>query len=326
VAEAGRRGRRSMRTRALAIGSALAVLVVAGCAGSYPGASSEPASVAEAPRSARPAAPLERVLVLGDSAMADASPPFEAAFLASGTARFESGAAGGFGLTGLDSNRSSSPWREDWRRRVDAFRPDLSILMLGGWDIWWVEEHGLGAYRDLMLEAVDVLSSRGGKVLWLQMLPSGPPEDRHPIDHVGATLAGARPGTLYTLDVEPSLAGPGGDLPQSFVDESGRTVKLRKLDGWHLCQDGAARLVEHVLDELHDLGLSPMPEPGWQGDRWRDDEVFEDPACWPRDLDDSVAPSPRARSGRDEPPPDGGRRSGVGAVDDRPAVGTTTVR
>jgi hypothetical protein len=258
--------------------------------------------------------------------MVDASPPFEAAFRASGTARFESGAAGGFGLTGLNANRTYSPWREDWRRRVDALRPDLSIVMLGGWDIWWIEEHGLDAYRDLMLEAVDVLSSRGGKVMWLQMLPSGPPEDRHPIDNVGATLQGARPGTLYTLDVEPALTGPGGDLPQGFVDESGRTIKLRKLDGWHLCQDGAARLVDHVLDELHDLGLSPMPEPGWQGEGWRDDEAFDDPACWPRHLDEGASPSPRARSGRVEDPPDGVRPSGGAAVDDRSAVETTTVR
>ncbi len=288
------------RRAAAAVGLVLALLA-AGCASggpdvravghrADPGAMSAPAASPTTPTTV--AVGVDRVLTLGDSSMVDASGPIAAVFRAGGAAATENAAQSGFGLTGMMVDHRASPWESDWPALVETFDPQLSIVMLGGWDLSWIEQHGVEAYAQVVLHAVDVLSARGGKVLWLPMLPGGNSAEVTAIDDVLTMVAGARPGTLWTLDIDPSLEGPVGGYPRDYVDDEGRPVKLRKLDDWHLCQDGAARLAAMVHEDAVALGLSGPARTGWEDEPWRDDVAFDSPACWPRSTTEAPTPVP----------------------------------
>ena len=54
----------------------------------------------------------------------------------------------------------ASPWESDWPALVESYDPQLSIVMLGGWDLAWIEQHGVEAYAQVVLHTVDVLSAR----------------------------------------------------------------------------------------------------------------------------------------------------------------------
>ena len=69
-------------------------------------------------------------------------------------------------------------------------------------------------------------------------------------------------------------------------------MKLRKLDDWHLCQDGAARLAALVHEDAVALGLSAPARSGWEDGAWRNDVAFDSPACWPRSTTEAATPVP----------------------------------
>jgi hypothetical protein len=114
-------------------------------------------------------------------------------------------------------------------------------------------------------EAVGAFASGGGVVLWLSVLPGGLVDDRE-LEHVFAELPARHPGRVAYLDVESALRGPDGGWPEVV---GGR--RLRGPDGWHLCPDGAAAVVQLALAHV---GLD---RPGWDGGAWRADPGYHDP-------------------------------------------------
>jgi hypothetical protein len=222
----------------------------------------------------------ERVLMLGDSSMVDAALAIGPAFTAAGADVVVSDAGVGFGLTGIAVTRLPSPWREVWPGLVERVRPDLTIVMMGGWDQQWIDEHGVDAYRAMAADAVDLLTAGGGRVLWLSMLPEEEPPTPTSPDAAYAGLPAMRPGQVFYVDVAPALLGPSGDHPPSFVDH-GELQRTRKVDGWHLCQDGAVRIAELANRAAVDLRLAAPAPDGWQLGAWWDEEAFtQSPACW----------------------------------------------
>ncbi len=219
------------------------------------------------------------VVVLGDSGMVDEQVALEAAFHAAGTGHIERAAGPGVGLS------LPLAWREDWKGLIDRVDPQIVVVMLGGWDMRYIYENGDAAYLGLIGEAVDILSARGAKILWLPMLPGGThvwkTVDDHKVDELIASLPALHPGVVYAPDVTGSLMLPDGTYGRSYVDDSGHTVLLRKPEGWHLCQEGAARLAQAILDASVELGLSPPASSPWKDGDWRSAANFDDPhgAC-----------------------------------------------
>jgi hypothetical protein len=240
----------------------------------------------------------ERVLILGDSSMVDAELAIGSAFAAAGADVVESDAAVGFGLTGMLAAGYPSPWREVWPELVDRVQPDLSIVMLGGWDMRWIDAYGVDAYRGVAAEAAQVLTARGGRVLWLSMLPDTTEKpDPEPPNAAFVGLPALFPGQVFYVDVAPALLGPSGDYPPSFLDADGRLLRNRKVDGWHLCQDGAVRIAELANRSAVELRLAAPAGDGWQRGAWWDDEAFtQSPACW--------LPGAWVDGGPDRTPPD----------------------
>jgi peptidoglycan/LPS O-acetylase OafA/YrhL len=208
--------------------------------------------------------PTGTAMIVGDSGMASAAPAFSAALSTAGW-RVVDTSFPGIGLTHPEDAR------EGWAKQVLGYDIDLTIVMLGGWDVGWVRAHGDDAYRAVADDAVRAFTGAGGKVLWLSVLPGGEVDDRD-LEHIFGALPGRHPGIVEYLDIESALRAPEGGWPQ-IVDGH----RLRGPDGWHLCPDGAAALTHLTLAHL---GLD---RPGWDTGDWRFEARYTDPAgvCLP---------------------------------------------
>ena len=130
--------------------------------------------------------------------------------------------------------------------------------MLGSWDVAWEQEHGAAAYRDVDRSFRSPSFTSGhGKVLWLSVLPGGGKDDRV-LDHFYAALA-ERPSGRGRVPRHP--VGVAG-ARRRIAAASWATGRLRQLDGWHLCQDGAAAVTHAALE-------TPRPRHPGLGDRAR---------------------------------------------------------
>ena len=196
-------------------------------------------------------------MIVGDSGMYSATPAFTAGLSAAGWRVVET-AYPGVGLTRLDGRM-----QREWSSSAQQYHVDLTIVMLGSWDVAWEQEHGAAAYRDVVERSVAAFTSGGGKVLWLSVLPGGGKDDRV-LDHFYASLPSEYPSQVEYLDIESALRAPDGSWPRVVGNRT-----LRQLDGWHLCQDGAAAVANAALEHI---SLDP---PGWSSGAWRGDERYQ---------------------------------------------------
>ena len=160
-------------------------------------------------------------------------------------------------------------WPQRWQGLVDSFHPDVTLVLLGRWEVldrvhdgqWMhIGQPTFDAYLTSELElATQTLTSRGGRVAFLtapcnnhelaDLASPGrlPPDDAHRVDlfnALQAKVATDHPGVTRMVDFA-GLLCPGGQFQRSL---SG--VPLRTSDGVHL-QPLAGRLfVEDQLPEL----------------------------------------------------------------------------
>lgn len=222
------------------------------------------------------------VLILGDSGMVDVSPALRAVFEAAGATSVLEMAYPGVGL----SNPKLS-WRATYETLIRRHQPELVIMMLGGWDITYIQEEGNAAYAPMVNEAAKILTARGAKLLWLSMLPGGKTAD-HPVNRVYKRLTDRFPGRVAYTDIEASLRAPPGatspvtfegveSWPRSYIDIGGTPVILRKFDFWHLCPTGAERVAHDINRAAAALGWAAQATPGWEQGDWRADSRYTDP-------------------------------------------------
>ncbi len=207
------------------------------------------------------------LMTVGDSSMYDETPALRASFFAIGTQTSVETAFPGIGLT----YGGAANWREDWKKKVDENTPELSVVMLGGFDHDFITANGPDAYRPIVDELVALLTSRGGRVVWLSILPCGRVPDAAQ-NAVYAELTDRYPGKVAYIDTSPAFEG----CPQTKTQDDGTVVKLRKSDKWHLCPAGAAHLATFVHEKVYELGWAPAPTTGWEWAPWTSDARFEE--------------------------------------------------
>lgn len=232
-----------------------------------------PPTTTAAPEATEPPLPPvpvpETVMIVGDSGMADAAPAMVAMLQAAGVPRAIDAAAPGFGL--------SADGRIDWWRTLTTeHNPDLVIVMLGGWDLQFLEDRGDAAYLQVVEDAVAALTSGGARVLWLSMLPGGDTPQRG-VDRVYELLPALHPGVVEYWDIEAAFRGPNGDWPRAVTLPDGSTSLWRKPDDWHLCPDGAERLAIEVSKRLVALRWMPAESAPWHDGDWRLHPRYDDP-------------------------------------------------
>jgi lysophospholipase L1-like esterase len=201
---------------------------------------------------------LGTAMIVGDSGMYSANPAFVAGLQAAGW-RVIGTSFPGVGLTNPPGEIAR------WAGTAREYRVDLTIVMIGGWDVGWENAHGAAVYRAVVDQAVHAFASAGGKILWLSILPAGTTDDRQ-LDRFYAALPARDPGIVEYLDIQSALRAPGGGWPRIVDDRV-----LRGRDGWHLCPDGAAALAQMALARV---GLQ---RPGWDTGSWRNDPGYRPP-------------------------------------------------
>ena len=210
------------------------------------------------------------VYIVGDSAAMDTQPALGAAFVSSGSSEIIYGAGPGFAIGG------TIPWRTMWADIVAQRDPDLVVTMFGPWDLEYISKNGITAYEALMDEALDVVTTGGARVVWLPVLPGG----RNDVTALNAAIVrmGVRhPGVVFVPEIDSVFAAPDGSFPRTLVLDDGTELLLRKTDRWHLCQAGAERLANHIVDQLVSIGWSSPVTSGWEDGPWRDSPAYDDP-------------------------------------------------
>jgi hypothetical protein len=210
-------------------------------------------------------------MFVGDSVMYDELPALKSAFAAAGARTVIDASTFGFGLTNSTVN-----WRATWPSLVAAQRPDLVVVLLGPWDVSYVQSHGRKAYDGVVNDAVRTLTASGARVLWLGMLPSSAMPQR-PVNPTYAALPAKFPGRVSYWELDPVLRGPKGDYPRALVAPNGTPVLIRKPDTEHLCPEGAARIADSVLNRLVALHLSAGAGESWRNGAWRSDPRYDNP-------------------------------------------------
>jgi peptidoglycan/LPS O-acetylase OafA/YrhL len=196
-------------------------------------------------------------LIIGDSTMYDETPALVAGLVAHGWQAIED-AYPGEGLT----TRSI---RDSWTETVARYRPDLTIVMAGYWDLDFIAARGDAAYQAIVDDTVSRLTGLGGHVLWLSNLAHGTAPPDTP-DRFFSALPERYPSTVRYLDINGALIAPDGTWPRVVNGQL-----LRKPDGVHLCPDGAAAVAHRVLIRL------ALDGPSWDTGRWRADRRYNDP-------------------------------------------------
>jgi hypothetical protein len=274
---------------ALAAGFGVGRAVVAGDGGAPAptGGAAERAEVAEdAPAATTTEAPARptRVLLAGDSVMAGLVPAVEAALEPAG------GAEVSYVLTPSILREPSV--RFSWSQELEELDPDVVVMFVGTWEARDLPEAGgtgttvqpgqsawPATYRAEVVDPwLELITSHGAEVVWIGAPPIADPEGSgffELLNGVFAALPADWPQVDY-LDPAPALGAPGRGFSETVTLADGTSVRLRQVDGLHLCPAGAQLLAELVVDAI----AAEPPEDGWQDGDWRADQgLYPTQAC-----------------------------------------------
>jgi hypothetical protein len=211
----------------------------------------------------------QRLAILGDSVMVDGSPGVQAILQSTRVVTVLPRAAPGYGLSKAD-------WRTDFTRILDETKPTAIAVLLGGFDLQYAAAHP-DIYQQTVGSVMDLLTARGEQVAWVGMLPSDAQFTndglRRNLNAIVQRAAATRPHVHYTIP-DPTFDGPDGKYAMFLPDAAGKLVRIRKVDGEHLCPDGAARLGQLVYDTLRRALRLPPPAKHWQNGAWRRDALY----------------------------------------------------
>jgi hypothetical protein len=232
------------------------------------------------PTEARPL----RVLLAGDSLMADVAPALTSALHDGGHARVRFVAA--------PSIPRQPVYHALWEQQLARYDPEVIVVMVGVWEgigEATLTPHPMGsppwqqAYRSRLLEPyLRLLGSEGARVAWIGM-PAVPSVERSlafaAIDGVLARVARQRPELLaHYVPGDRLLAGADGRWTDVLPGPAGNPQRVRRLDTTHLCPDGAVRLALPVLRWIEQQWEVPSAH-GWPTAAWRN--LFPPEDCPP---------------------------------------------
>jgi len=202
-----------------------------------------------------------RVLIAGDSVLAEAARPLAHALETTGAAH-----AGFLLAPKLPRTPSEAAL---WATAVEGYDPDVVVLSIGHWESQaLLGDFARGDYlepgryrRDLVDPAVATLTAGGAEVLWV-----GPTAIRDPEE---TALVGRLEEDYRAVAAErDDVAFADGDTwvaPDGYTDTlpgpDGTPVAVRRADGIHLCPDGQVLMAQGLLGALAPT-IGPV-DPGW---------------------------------------------------------------
>jgi hypothetical protein len=212
-----------------------------------------------------------RVLLTGDSLMVDSADALTAALATADRPIVVS-------FEGQPARPRTAEQTLDWRDRVEAFAPDLVVEYMGYWEI---AAGGLAdppygtpgfaeGYRTQTLDPwFDHLASIGSKEIVLAAAPVGNADTSPIIADVVAILEEYLTDRAGVWFVPTSTAlAPGGYTDRLPDPLTGELERVRRVDGLHLCPDGAERITDLVLDVL-EREYELTFDDSWRPGDWR---------------------------------------------------------
>ncbi len=231
-----------------------------------------PATTTSVPPGGRQPTPEDplRVTFAGDSVMAEFAPALIDALESSGST------VGRFVLSPSIARDGSTTLI--WQQELADQDPELIVQLVGFWEDQVVGETASNEpgwaerYRARVVEPfLDMVTAEGAKVLWIGMAAVNDPavtERFARLNAVYAQVAEARDDTDY-LAAGDYLSGPDGGYAEIVTSPtSGQPVRLRRIDGLHLCPEGVAALGAPVLDRIAEQ-WNVTGAFGWQDGAWR---------------------------------------------------------
>jgi len=192
----------------------------------------------------------------------------------SGEAKVLQRPALGFGLSNPPFD-----WRAEWTRLIKGFRPEVVVVMFGGWDNEYMQRYGEVAYTALVDSAIELLKQDGAKIV-IVGIPASEDRDGKALPRLPNTvfekLPARWPGEVDYIDPDPAVS-PEGEFVPYLEGPTGEEERVRKVDGVHLCPAGAARVGESVLGALTPQYRLAAPDPTWRGGDWALDARYNDP-------------------------------------------------
>ncbi len=222
---------------------------------------------------------LARVLIAGDSVLAEAAGPLVFALEATGGARAD--------FTLGPHLPRDEPDIAVWQAALDRTRPDLVVVSVGHWEYLTVLGDFAagrllepGSYPAEVLEPfVDLVTAQGARVLWVGPAVISDADEAEFVADLEAdfrTLAGQRPEVDF-VDADTWVAPEG--FTATLPGPDGDPVQVRRADGIHLCPTGQVLLARGLLDQVAQR-LDLTPEPGW-ADAWSAGREPEPGGCAP---------------------------------------------
>jgi len=238
-----------------------------------------------------------RVLILGDSVMGTAEPAITRALEATGEVTVLQQAIAGWGLS------TDTGWRAQFRQYSAVFRPNI-VLAMWSWDNVWAQTHP-AQYRSVLMHAIDELVTPGGSAAGFLVAQEPVPSLPLGVDTSSARagmanniagmddfnrlvfgLARAHPGKIMYFPMSPAVELHGKFsfwLPPARDPSAPKSswVRVRMVDGAHLCQAGAVRYADAVLADFTALFHLDAARRGWWSGSWMDQSQYHTPpgAC-----------------------------------------------
>ncbi len=211
-----------------------------------------------------------RVTFAGDSVMSELAPAMIEALEATGETEARFVLAPSLARSGAEL--------VIWNQELQAHDPDLVVLLVGLWEDRVVGDGAYAApgwarqYKAEVLDPfLDLVTSEGAKVLWVGM-PAVRDDDATTrfatLNGAFAAAAEARDDVDYLPGGNFVSAPEGGYTDVGPAPVTGAPVRWRRIDGHHLCPDGAVAIAEPVLaaiNEQWNVGVGYA----WQQGAWR---------------------------------------------------------
>jgi hypothetical protein len=173
-----------------------------------------------------------------------------------------------------------------WNQELARHDPDLVVVLVGFWEDKVVGDTASSApgwaqqYRRQVVDPfLDLVTAEGAKVLWIGMASVNDPV---------VTARFARLNSVYVAaaderdDVDFLPAGRYLSTPQGgYADVltspvSGRPLRVRRVDGLHICPDGIVLLGQPVLEAIA-RQWNVTTAYGWQQGTWRQPPLLHAP-------------------------------------------------
>jgi lysophospholipase L1-like esterase len=161
-------------------------------------------------------------------------------------------------------------WQKAYEQIVHRFRPDLTVVMLGGNDTQTMTVPGSkdvpltqrttweGLYLDRIDRFMESGTSESGRLVWVGLPPMRDDirsRQGGRLDRLYEREADRHDGVSF-VDTYDLFARPGGGYTAYLPDDRGRQELIREADGEHFTTAGYDRLAQAILDSVqHDWGF-----------------------------------------------------------------------